>query len=231
MLIAPPEKIKRMEFSSMNNFQQKLAVRVCLLFAAIAVMKGQSSTGQSVTGGRDNNYQIIADSTGEITPAAQAFVANPVAAGWGTAIGGTQWIAPAADQTNGTRPGFCCGGSTTYRTTFAGIPAGGSLNVALMADDYVDVLLNGSTVFTHSGTMYVAPSNFTISSGFVAGTNNLDFVVSNPTGGPTGLNARVTVPAVSSTPVPPSLSLSLIGIAMMAGYIFFRKRSCPTAGF
>jgi hypothetical protein len=77
-----------------------------------------------------------------------------------------------------------------YRTTFTvpGSAAAMTLNLTLSADDYVDVLLNGKQVFTHPNTsMWNASVSFSITSGFVTGTNTLDFVVSNAGGGPTGL--------------------------------------------
>jgi hypothetical protein len=59
----------------------------------------------------------------------------------------------------------------------------------------VDVLLNGVSVFTHPNTaMWGTPVTFSITSGFVLGTNTLDFIVTNG-GGPTGLIAAITLPS------------------------------------
>ncbi len=123
--------------------------------------------------------------------------------------------------------------SRTRRGDFAKIhfvPSTVVLNVSLLADDFVDVFLNGNLVFTHPNTaMYLNPSSFAITTGFVAGTNTLDFVVNNVTGGgPTGLNALITGNGSSSsipaTPIPPSVTLTLVGIALIGAYVFFQKR-------
>jgi hypothetical protein len=144
-------------------------------------------TGQNVANGRDNSFQIISDTTGEVNAPAQALVVN--SPGWGTNVPGAAWIAPSADQSSD-RNVCCFNGVDDYRTTFTvpGSAAAMTLNLTLSADDYVDVLLNGKQVFTHPNTsMWNASVSFSITSGFVTGTNTLDFVVSNAGGGPTGL--------------------------------------------
>ena len=154
-----------------------------------------SATGLNATNGTDNSYEIVADTTGEISAPAAAFVVTSLAGGWGT-IPGASWIAPAADQSNATRNGCCANTSDTYQLTLtvSGSASEVALNLTVAADDYVDVLLNGSYVFTHPNTaMWGTPVTFSIGSGFVEGTNTLDFVVTNG-GGPTGLIASITSP-------------------------------------
>jgi YD repeat-containing protein len=155
-------------------------------FAAVSAGNPFIATGQNVTNGRDNRYQIVADTTGEISAPAAAFVVS--SPGWAATIPGAAWIAPSADQSSD-RLGCCNNTSDTYRTTFtvSGNPSTAALNLTIAADDYVDVLLNGNSVFTHPNTeMWFTPVTFSITSGFVSGTNTLDFVVTN-SGGPTGL--------------------------------------------
>ncbi len=157
-----------------------------------------SATGLHVTNGRDNNYEIASDTTGEILAPAAAFVVTSPAGGWGT-IPGASWIAPAADQSNATRNGCCTNTSDEYQLIFTvtSNPSTAALNVTVAADDYVDVLLNGVSVFTHPNTaMWGTPVTFSITSGFVLGTNTLDFIVTNG-GGPTGLIATITSPVAA----------------------------------
>lgn len=170
------------------------------------------SSGQNVTSGTDNSYQIVADTTGQVAAPAPAVVVTSLPGGWGT-IPGAAWIAPSADQSNATRNPCCANTSDRYRTTFTvtGSPAGVSLNLTIAADDYVDVLLNGGSVFTHPNTgMWGTPIAFSINSGFVSGTNTLDFQVTNG-GGPTGLIVAIT-PAISGlTQAVPGQTLAIAG--------------------
>ncbi|MGA7239244.1 MAG: Ig-like domain-containing protein, partial [Bryobacteraceae bacterium] len=152
---------------------------------------GLYSSGQNVVNGLDKSFQILSDTTGQISAPNAAFVVK--SPGWPATVPGAAWIAPSADQ-GSDRLGCCSNTADTYRMTFT-LPANGSgltLNLTLAADDYVDVLLNGQTVYTHaSTTMWITPVNFSISSGFVAGANTLDFAVTN-SGGPTGLIVAIS---------------------------------------
>jgi uncharacterized protein (TIGR03437 family) len=170
------------------------------------------NSGQNASNGRDNSYEIISDTTGQIAAPAPAFVVTSLPGGWGT-IPGAAWIGPSADQSNATRNGCCNNTSDTYQTTFSvsGDPSTFALNLTVAADDYVDVQLNGNTVFTHRNTaMWTTPVTFSINSGFVSGTNTLDFVVTNG-GGPTGLDVAISSATSGVTQVTPGQTLTLTG--------------------
>jgi len=194
-------------------------VSVLLVLCAIGTASADSfvvySTGQSVASGRDTQYSIISDSTGEITAPAQAFVITSIANGWIPNLPGASWIGPAADQSNATRNGLPPS-DTLYRTTFdlTGFdPTTAALSLTLSADDWVDVQLNGVTVYTHSNpSMYFGSDVASISSNFAAGVNTLDFYVSS-IGGPTGL---VVAASGTATPVPEPASLALLGSGLAA---------------
>jgi len=184
-----------------------------------------SGTGQNVSGGLDQSYQIISDTTGEITASAQAFVVTALAT-WGPAISGTEWIGPAADQSNATRSTSCCSGMDVYQMTFslAGFnPSTASLSVGFLVDNAIVVTLNGTTVFSDgngASTLDTVPNSFAINSGFIGGTNTLDFEVINGNG-PTGLDIGVSgsaTPVGAATPEPAAamlMGLGLLGIAML----------------
>jgi len=95
------------------------------------------------------------------------------------------WIPPQANQ--GTFPNSTGSGTYAYRITFdlAGLdPATAAIQGSWSTDNFgLDVLLNGaSTGNTHAAeppSMFTYFAAFTISTGFVAGVNTLDFVVNN----------------------------------------------------
>jgi len=168
----------------------------------------------------DTNWYIIADTMKDEPQDpyySTGVIVNPVAGGWAAALTGTTWIAPAADQTNGTRPGTCCLGSTTYELPFPiANAATAALTISLYADDTATVMLNGVTIYTGTGALYSSGIKLAVTTGFVSGNNKLDIVVSNATGGPTGLDvsfAAVTTIApatLGSSAAPSTYSLQAL---------------------
>jgi hypothetical protein len=93
-------------------------------------------------------------------------------------------------------------------------------------DSGVNILVNGqSTGLSASG--YTGFSSFAITSGFIAGTNTLDFIVHN-IGGPTGLRVEMsgTAAPLGAVPEPTSWAMMLAGFAMVG--IAMRKRARMT---
>jgi hypothetical protein len=144
----------------------------------------------------------------------------------------SEWIAPAANQ--GSMTGEF--GSVTYDTLFS-LPVGftgASLNINLAADDWVTITLNGGPI------LYTGPSTGqwtfdsavpSITSGFVAGSNTLEFIVHNTGtgndagGGPTGLDAQVALdftPATAGVPEP-STALPLAALALAGAFVLRRR--------
>ncbi|HUA60728.1 MAG TPA: RDD family protein [Verrucomicrobiae bacterium] len=150
-------------------------------------------TGQNIGNFRDASYRITADSTGQMGDPGPAYVVRIPAAGW-TRLPRVQWIGPSNNQSNAKRNPCCRNTSDTYQTKFTLDPAAvteTAFEVTVAADDYVDVLLNGKPVWSHtSQNMCGAPQKFTVKSGFQLGENTLTFVVTN-LGGPTGLLASL----------------------------------------
>jgi hypothetical protein len=111
-------------------------------------------------------------------------------------------------------------GTFIYETTFnlTGLnPATASLTIGWSTDNNgLDVVLNGSSTgqTTSDSQFLVGFSTFTISSGFVAGINTLDFLVNNG-GGPTALRTEISGTA-DSAGVPEPMSLVLLGSGFVA---------------
>jgi len=135
------------------------------------------------------------------------------------------WIAPSAN-----------GGSVntaenyTYRTTFdlTGFDFSSAVITGQWVSDNsgIDILINGiSSGATNDGAFgsYSGFTAFTITSGFVAGLNTLDFIVNNASGGggsgnPTGLRVEVNGTANSTTvPEPATMFLFGLGLIGLAG--------------
>ena len=150
-------------------------------------------TGQNIGNFRDASYRITADTTGQMGDPGPAYVVRIPAAGW-TRLPRAQWIGPSNNQSNAKRNPCCRNTSDTYQTKFTLDPAAvteTAFEVTVAADDYVDVLLNGKAVWSHtSQNMSAAPQKFAVKSGFQLGENTLTFVVTN-LGGPTGLVASI----------------------------------------
>ena len=136
------------------------------------------------------------------------------------------WIGPDNDtQANGPA------GNYTYRTTFdlTGLTPGTANLTGQWATDNpgVDILLNGvSTGITASG--FTSWTGFTLSSGFVAGVNTLDFVVNNQ-GGPTGLRVEISGTASSAGTATPEPTAFLLLTGGLAGLALLRRRTLKPA--
>lgn len=120
-------------------------------------------------------------------------------------------------------------GNYDYRTTFN--LTGFDFNTAVITGKWAtdnsgsDILLNGGSTGIPNTTGFGTFSpTFTISSGFVAGLNTLDFLVNNggSTANPTGLRVEMTGTA---TAIPEPASLFLIGTGLVAFGIFRRRRA------
>lgn len=190
-----------------------------------------SGTGASVTAGQDNNYQIIADTTGEITAPAQAYLVTSKPTNWASAVAGSEWIAPNPNQSAQLRSYNCCTGSDTYQTTFSlsGLDPGTAiLDITLSADDEVGFIdLNGVKVFSGPiNQQDYRPGDLpvTITIGFVGGVNYLDFVVRNGVRS-TGLDVAISGTALSAaSAAEPKTGWLLLCAGLIASVLALRQK-------
>lgn len=93
-------------------------------------------------------------------------------------------------------------GLYTYRTTFdlTGLnPATATISGQWATDDRGEIWLNGVDTLNANVIEFGSWTSFSLTGGFVAGINTLDFVIDNIGGGPTGVRVEMRGEA---TPVP-----------------------------
>ena len=158
--------------------------------SAIAIF----NTGLAAEGAADPHYLLVTSAdSGFPSPGARVTSSSGYPFPYWIANGpNSKWIAPQASQSTGNAPG-----AYTYRTTFdlTGFnPATATLTGQWAADDCAVMKLNGNVVNVSPAAAYNNWTPFTITSGFAAGVNTLDFVVTNggPAINPTGLRVEIS---------------------------------------
>ncbi|MBV9399757.1 MAG: RHS repeat-associated core domain-containing protein, partial [Bryobacterales bacterium] len=162
---------------------------------------GVTSPGALAADGATDAHYTLTASADSSYPGPAAKVANsnqfPLPSPWVADGPNSKWIAPRADAGNNNAVG-----NYTYRTTFdlTGLNSWtAELHGAVGSDNAVTVMLNGTTVAYSTGFTSLTP--LTISNGFVAGVNTLDFLINNAgtSPNPTGLRVELAGTAVPSS--------------------------------
>jgi hypothetical protein len=189
---------------------------------------GTDANNVALVGGNgvaDLHYTILSSTSAgfaggaAVTFADSAYVANDA---------DSRWISISA---NG-NPGL---NTTVYRTTFnlSGFDATSAQITGLWAsDNNAEILLNGAaTGFTlpANGVSFSFLHAFTISSGFVAGLNTLDFRVTD-VGPPTALRvdsiagtADLAPPATGGVPEPSTWAVMILGFGAAGAALRYRR--------
>ena len=135
------------------------------------------------------------------------------------------WIRP-----NNPAPPNDPGGTYDYQTTFdlTGLNPATALLIGQWATDNQgsDILINGVST-GHTATGFTGWSSFTLSGGFIAGVNTLDFIVYNvpqDSGNPTGLRVEMSGTADPNSQVPEPVSFVLLGTGLVA-FGMLRRRT------
>lgn len=191
---------------SFNVAAGALLLPQCLLGAAIPGLfnTGVDAKGALLASGAVDPHYRIVQSVDPSFPGPNAYVvveAWPIPP-WVANGPGSKWIAPQADQSGGNRSG-----DYVYRLQFdlTGLdPTTATISGKWTSDNTgTGIRLNGVNLgFSNDGDFSVLATPFSITSGFVDGTNTLDFVVNNAPAdnNPTGLRVELSG---SAEPLPP----------------------------
>lgn len=170
---------------------------------------GVLNDGTVATSGSVDLHYTLHISPDPSFPGPDAIVADPIAAGYWLGNSTTsRWIAPAQNQGYPSGAANHATGNYTYRLTFdlTGLdPATAQVTGSWAADNTgLGIWLNGvSTGYTTPS--YNTLTAFTLSSGFVAGINTLDFVVeefASSGANPTGLRVEGLAGTATVVPAP-----------------------------
>jgi hypothetical protein len=170
----------------------------------------------------DSHYALVGVPSGTTTLAVRTSAGGYPIPPWLGDDSLSAWIGPNGDQVL-TGPT----GNYDYQTTFdlTGLdPTTAVLNGLWASDDHgTDILINGVSTGFFNGGGFGSFDPFTITGGFVAGINTLDFLTNNITG-PTSLRTEITG---SASPSPEPSSLWLLGAGLL-GLGSIRRRRLKT---
>jgi hypothetical protein len=138
----------------------------------------------------------------------------------------SKWITPTIDQGQSLDPSV--NGVYTYTLSFdlTGYNASSaSFSGHFAADNSVLIKLNGTEIA--GGVGFSSWHDFSASSGFAAGQNTLEFIVTNDhqgSGNPTGLRVEFGQSSVSAVPEPATYGMLLGGLALVGAVARRRKQ-------
>lgn len=191
--------------------------------AHAATITGLKNTGLGDSGSIDSNYSL--SSAVSSTPIITVDGQWPISP-WLANDSTSKWITPTSNQAQSFDPSSS--GTYTYTLTFdlSGYNAASAIfSGRLAADNSVQVKLNNSLIGSAEG--FTGWTSFGASSGFVAGVNTLDFVVSNWAqngGNPTGLRVEFGMSSIAAVPEPETYVMLLGGLALVGAVARRRKQ-------
>lgn len=197
---------------------KKIAIAAILaassfLSAHAAAISGLVNTGSFASGVQDTNYRLNGNSYGYVSYD-NAWPVNPWLANTST----SKWITPTANQAASLDPVQNGTYSWTLSFDLSGFDAStASFSGQFAADNQATVKLNGVTI--GSASSFSQFSGFAANSGFNAGVNTLEFVLTNfaqGSGNPAGLRVEfLQSNVVTAVPEPETYAMLLAGLGLI----------------
>ncbi len=188
------------------------------------------------------NYTLVSAPNGQATTlAVYSSSGGYPGSAWLAPNTTSAWIAPASDGAYSNSPQtFGLPGNYDYQTTFTSAVAGVITITGQWATDnsgtgiVIDGVAAPMTPAELPGyTGFQSFTSFNITGNVVAGSNTLDFLVSNgatstrtDSANPVGLRVEISRANVAAAPVPGTGALALIGGLAMVGGLALRRRVC-----
>jgi hypothetical protein len=210
-----------------------------LLGVASAIPAAAGTVNLDLNTGNGSDPYTITSDTLSPSEGTTVYLVTTTATNWISNLT-SDWIAPQANQSNAVTQGVeADSGSVTYDTTFV-LPVGftsPNLAITMLADDWATISLNGQIFYngpTGPDVREWLADNVISTTGadsdLVAGLNTLQFVVYNigggtdAGGGPTGLNAQVSLGYTTAATPEPSTVLPLAAAVLLGGFALRRRR-------
>nr|WP_315259334.1 PEP-CTERM sorting domain-containing protein [uncultured Duganella sp.] len=197
--------------------------------ANAASISGLKNTGLGASGSGDSNYQLSAASSDTTISSSVPVITYdnqwPVSP-WLANSSDSKWITPTANQAQS----FDAWNAGTYTYTLSFNLNGYDATTAAFtgrfaADNVVTVKLNDTVIGSANG--FADWTSFGASSGFVSGTNTLNFVVTNWAqngGNPTGLRVEFASSSVTAAVPEPETYAMLLGGLVLLGAVARRRK-------
>ena len=159
-------------------------------------------------GALDPHYVLTASAYSAPPPPAILATVTANHPAWVANDASSVWIGPVAQGTTSVPPG-----RYSFRTTFdlTGFsPATALVNLQVAVDnELTNVMFNGAVASLRYSNFNAFSGSFPLTNGFVAGTNTLDFIMSNITGSPSPAGLRVKATGTATRFVPTNTPLAL----------------------
>ena len=183
-----------------------------ILSAHAASISGLVNTGSFASGSQDTNYVLNGSGFGYVSYD-NSWPVNP----WIGNTAASKWITPTANQADSLDPVSNGTYSWTLSFNLNGFNAStANFSGQFAADNAAVVKLNGTVIGTSSG--FTSYSSFAANSGFNAGANTLEFVLTNyaqGSGNPAGLRVEFLQSNVAAVPEPETYAMLLAGLGLI----------------
>lgn len=226
-----------------------ISVRSLIAFLALAsfqvyahIIPGLYNTGTDYTEGQQDLHYLFTVINGTATNnTGYSFVGSNLHFWWLPNDATSKWLTPSADGGVSYDNGAPSDGLYRWVLEFnldGYDPSTAELTARIMSDDTSIVKLNGNEIASVGyGGFFSWGTEFTISNGFMAGMNRLEFLVNNfiNTSGamnPTGLRVEFTSSSIAMSPVPtpePGTSY-LIGLGIFLIAVIVKRHHRPMSG-